>query len=109
MEEDLLRTLSPHPLVSLEDSASHITSPPTTPFPDRPVTPPPDFQDVVDAPSPHRPGPPPHATTYRQFRCMVCGGVGHITFRCGHFAPLSLEERWALGPSDSGRSLRELP
>ncbi|CAH0390343.1 unnamed protein product [Bemisia tabaci] len=96
MKEELLRIPSPHPLASLEDSASHTTSPPTTPFPDRPVTPPPDFRDVVHPPSPPRPGPPPPATTYRQFRCMVCGEVGHITFRCGHFAPLTPQERWSL-------------
>lgn len=92
-EEELLRTPSPHPLLEV---ASCGTSPPTTPFPDRPVTPPPDFRDAVHPPVPPRPGPPPPATTYRQFRCMVCGEVGHITFRCGHFAPLTPQERWSL-------------
>ncbi|CAH0390253.1 unnamed protein product [Bemisia tabaci] len=80
-EEELLRTPSPHPLLEV---ASCGTSPPTTPFPDRPVTPPPDFRDAVHPPLPPRPGPPPPATTYRQFRCMVCGEECESVFEIKH-------------------------
>ena len=105
-EDRLLLTPSPFALLETASASSRRTPSPTTPFPpiSRPSTPLQPSRSMATKPSASAPSissaPVRPSQPYRTFRCLVCETVGHIAFRCPHFAPLSVEERWGLVESE---------